>query len=373
MAILTFNKDYSNSVELDSVLMGVPTSNEYWNVGTHPLITIQNILTYMPTTEISPAAYVAETTYSIGNLVTYSSVIYESLSNNNLGNTPDISTDDWLPTNEESQKIKIFLNQVKQNANNDLRLNRKLIENQYIYHIAKNDHTPTSDFIGWAFEHKFSDYVVIRLNKIAFQANTDQEVTFSIVNNSSVIETINVTPSNGVFSFSDIDLSFSGFGTFYLVTESQSIKSDGEINDPLKYKGMICYPVEGNGSSISAANYFRTTSGNGMGFNVSAYIDTSSYISFNEIDFVNVYKWRLAYDLVNMMLFNPNANSDRFERNHTGINKELMIMESKDNKLNTISNKYEKLIKETRGLISNSFDRVLKQKDNDFKVKHTTL
>lgn len=373
MAILTFYKDYSNSIELDSLLMGVPDSDAFWNTGTSPIVTIKNILTYLPVEDIVADAYAAGTTYAIGDICTSNAIMYESILGSNIGNTPASSPTYWVVTNSDSQKIKVFLNQVKTNAKTALKLDRKLIENQYIYHIAKSDVTPNADYIGWGFEHKNSDYVSIRINKLAFQANTDQEITFSLVNNGAVVNTIAITPDNGRFVFSDVNLTMSGFGVFYLVTDAISIKTNGEVNDPLKYRGLVCYPVEAVGGTIATADYQKSMSGNGMGFNVSAYVDTSSFIVANEIDFVEVYKWQLAYDLVQLMLFNPQTNSSREERNMTEFNRDLMIMEAKDNKLNTITTNYNKALKQAKEAIAKSLDNVLKFQDTDIKVKHSTL
>ena len=371
--ILTFKQDYSSSVVLDSQLMGVPDSGAYWNAGTHPLVSINNILSYLPDTSITTSLYAAGTTYAAGDLITSSSIMYESLVSSNKGHTPASSPTYWLVTNEDSQKIKRFLDQVKENVKSALKLDRKLIENQYIYHIAKSDVTPTCDYIGWAFEHKNSDYVAIRLNKLSFQANTDEEVTFSVVNNGSVIDTFLITPNDGDFEFVSTDLVFSGFGTFYLVAPAQSIKSDGEVHDPLKYNGMVCYPVEGIGATAASAEYVRCVSGNGMGFNVSAYADTSQFVLNNEIDFVEVYKWQLAYDLIQIMLFNPHTTSDRNQRNLTEYNRDILTMEAKDNILNTITTRYNKVVSEAREIISKTFDSLLRNQDKDFTIIHSTL
>jgi hypothetical protein len=45
---LTFVQDYTSNVSLDTQLMGTPDSGINWNQGVHPLITINNMLAFMP-------------------------------------------------------------------------------------------------------------------------------------------------------------------------------------------------------------------------------------------------------------------------------------------------------------------------------------
>ena len=98
MAILTFKQDYTSAIILDSELMGVPTSGDYWNVGTSPLVTINNILAYLPKTEITISEYDEDKVYSKGELCLSESAMYESLADNNDGHSPSEYPLFWLAT-----------------------------------------------------------------------------------------------------------------------------------------------------------------------------------------------------------------------------------------------------------------------------------
>ena len=110
----------------------------------------------------------------------------------------------------------------------------------------------------------------------------------------------------------------------------------------------------------------------GTKFEVTA-LREGDYMEMNEIDFVEVFRWQLAYDLVQMMLFNPNTESSRDQRHLSESNANLLMMEAKDLKLNTIAAKYNEVVSEAKSVIARSFDNMLKFQDKDLTVKHSTL
>ena len=254
--ILTFAEDFTSNETLDSELIGTPESGLYWNRGTHPIITIDNLLNFLPKVTITFAAYTPSETYNKfdetrkrSDVVTFDGKIWQSIASNNLNNEPSDSSAFWLETNENSLRLKSFIFNVEDNALSALTLNRKLIENQYIYNIGENIQSLSNDYSGWAFEPKNSDYVKIRINQMSLQANTTDPVIVSVVNQGRLIDTITLNPDNGILEFKDVVYSFHGKGRFLFVFESQDVLSKNAYNDPLKYDGFVCYPVNGIGDT----------------------------------------------------------------------------------------------------------------------------
>tara|TARA_R110002126_G_scaffold57442_1_gene152193 strand:+ start:4484 stop:5611 length:1128 start_codon:yes stop_codon:yes gene_type:complete len=374
MAELTFAEDFSTNVSLDSTLKGTPDSGLYWNQGVHPLLTVDNIKSILPkfntaiTVWRSSVAYTIYTnSFELVNIVTYNDIVYQSISSN-TNKQPDTNPSDWLQTNIDSLRFKNLINSSKSNLIANTMLTRKLIENQYIYHVAKTDLTLDGDYSGWAFEPKGSDYVKIRLNQIAFQGNTTTPQNLYVVNQGQLITTLTLNPNNGILEFEDLGYTISGKGTFYFLVDSQSVKSDSSYNDPLKYDGFVCYPVSANGTTPEGSDIAISGSGNGLNFNVTAYLDSSEYISNNIVDFARAWQLQFAYDVTRTYLYNPSQRSNRNERIGDA---NLLQVEALDTNLNTVAKLYEAEIKTVKIAVNKTFDRFLKSKPA-FTVKTST-
>ena len=375
MSNLTFAEDFTTNVVLDKELKGVPDSGLFWNRGTHPLITINNILEIAPLISIAPLEWdilktydLFTTSFDVGNIVTYKDNIYQSLTSSNLGNKPDTSAGDWLLTNLNSLRIKSLINSSEDNLIAETKLTRRLIENQFIYNVGETTRELTGDYSGWAFEPKGSDYVKIRINEISFQANTDVNQSLYVVNQGRLINTLTLHPKNGLLEFEDLSYTINGKGTFYFLVDSQSVKSESAYNDSLKYKGFVCYPVEGIGGTPHGSNIKVTNLGNGLNFNVSSFLDSTNYIKNNIVDLSRALQLQFTNDVIKMFLHNPNARSNRSERI---INSNLVEVEAIDSNLETVAKKYRNEIRSVKQAINNTFDRFLKSKPS-FKSKRTT-
>lgn len=380
---LTFVQDYTSNISLDSQLMGTPDSGLYWNQGVHPLVTINNILTFLPNKDFTFVEWEIGATYNKyestelqSDIVTYNNVIYQSLTASNIGNQPDISPNNWLETNIESIRIKTFLKRVENNMIGQLHLNRKLIENQYIYNVGEYLHTLPNDYSGWVFEPKGSDYVKIRINQIALQANTTDSVSLYVVNQGQLITTLTLNPNNGILQFEDVGYEFSGFGKFYFVFDSQEVKTDSPYNDPLKYNGFVVYPVNGIGAAPQSAAYSSVSSGNGMSFNLTARLDSTQYITNNIIDFSDMLRAQLEYDILRLMLHNVNnrVNSDQRNISLDTLTLNLLTSETINTEHLTVAKKYNELLKDTKASINKTLDRFLKAESTPkFRVNRRVI
>ena len=379
--VLTFAEDFTSTVDLDSQLIGTPESGLYWNRGVHPILTVEGLLSYLPIISFTFPDWVVGTTYNEFNtsrkksdIVTKDSVIYQSLQDSNAGNDPATETAFWLPTNIDSLRIKSFIWTVEDNFRAALTLDRKLIENQFIYNVGETSQTLSNDFSGWAFEPKGSDYVKIRINQIALQANTDVQQSLFVINQGRLITTLTLNPDNGILSFEDVGYTISGKGRFMFVINSQDVLSENAFNDPLRYDGFVAYPVNGIGSTAASAEYSDSSIGNGLNFNVSAYLDSDLYITNNQVDFAKFLQVQMELDFVKTILHNANFRSNREERIlKTGaLAQQLLSTETLNLELNTIARKYEAEKKIAVEAVNKTFDKFLVKK-NPFRVKTTVI
>lgn len=379
--VLTFAEDFTSTVDLDSELVGTSDSGLYWNRGVHPILTINGLLAYLPLVEFTFSDWINTSNYDNfslsrkkSDIVNYNGELYQSIQASNTGNTPDSATTYWLKTNIESIRIKSFIWTVEDNFISALMLDRKLIENQYIYNVGDTLQSLPNDYSGWVFEPKGSDYVKIRINQIGLQANTSTPQNLYVVNQGRLIDTLTLNPQDGVLVFEDAGYTISGKGKFIFAIDSQDVLSNNAYNDALRYNGFVCYPVSGIGASPETATYAEGNIGNGMNFNVSAYLDSSVYVNNNKVDFAKFLQSQMEMDFVKMILHNPNFRSNRDERILAGgqQNIQLLSLEALNTDLNTIAAKYIKEKQLASEAINKTFDNFLRSK-NTFKVTRKVI
>lgn len=286
----------------------------------------------------------------------------------------------WMETNIESLRVKAFVWGVEDNVKSALSLQRKLIESQYIYNTGENVYNVigglvnlTGEWNGWAFEPKRSDYVKIRINQMSLQANTTENVSLYVINQGRLIETLTLHPNNGVLEFEKVGYTISGKGRFLFVFASQQVRSLGAYNDALKYDGFVCYPVRGTGEDVATARYSFGNVGNGLNFNVSSYLDSSVYLDNNKVDFASFYRTQFEYDAIRLFMNNPNAESNREQRNLNSERvQQLLATERLDSNMNTVAKKYNQERKQAIEAINKTFDSFLKV-DKGWEVRRRTL
>ena len=376
--ILTFAEDFSSTTNLDAELIGKSDSGLYWNRGVHPVLTTDNLVSLLPITDITFGDWSESSVYtkfsesrSKSDIVTVGGTLYQSLQDANTGN--DITdTDYWLPTNIESLRIKAFIWTVEDNMKSALSIERKLIENQYIYNVG-DEYRVLSGYNGWAFEPKGSDYVTIRINEMALQAEGTTPIPIYVINQGRLIETLTLTPDNGYLSFERKDYEIQGKGVFYFIFDGDGLNVKGSAyNDALKYSGFTCYPVSGSGDSPESIDYNQNVLGNGLNFNVSAYLDSSTYLSNNKIDFAKMLQAQMEMDFIKTLTMNANTRDNRTQDILNNGALSLLATESLEAGLNTVAKKYLSTLSSFKSIINNTFDKALQVKPK-FKVTRKTV
>jgi len=299
--VLGFAEDLTSDVILDSELTSVPESGMYFNSGVHESVTINKLLRNLPKLAFTPADYVAATTYGKfedsrkrTDIVTEGVKIYQSITATNIGNLPSANPDKWLETNVESIRLKIFIFKVQDRVLSELKLNKRLVDSQYLYSVGdviKDEVSPlTGDFHGWAFEPKGSDYVAIKINEIALQAPTSDPVELFVINQGVLKDTIVLNPTaDGRLTFEQQTnkILFGEKGRWILAFASQDVFTNGAFIDPLKFDGFVAYTVNGIGTPAESADYSISSIGNGLNFNITAYLDSTVYLNNNLVYFAS--------------------------------------------------------------------------------------
>lgn len=364
--VLGISQDFTSTVSLDSELTSLPSSGLYLNSGVHPSITVENILEFLPKTIFTFSAYDNAKAYEVFTLsrnakdiVTSDGKIYQSIKAG-TGNAVD-NTEFWLETNIESLRIKTFIQSVKDRVFSDLSLTKRLINNQYIYESSNTTEVNlTGDYAGWVLEPKGSDYVSIKVNEISLQKNGTTPVNLYVIHQNTLVDTITITPNNGELNFKPVDLVFGGKGVFKLVIDSTSVYRGVSTVDPFKFNGFLAYTTNGTGNAPETANYTYNTFGNGIGLNVSAFLDATQYIENNLSGFGNYIRAVFEVMVFEMYLHNSNNRSNRVQR--IQMDDKMLIAELKDMTAETIIKKYHREKKRALEEIQRTFDTQLKPK-----------
>lgn len=376
--ILGIAEDFTSDAVLDSQLK-TSSSGLFLNSGTHPCITVQNLLEFLPNN-----AYTVTTAWSSGttygkfedsrnktDLVTKGGNIYQSIKAANLNQDPEEADSTyWVETNIESLRLKNLIFSVLDKVESDLNLTNRLINNQYIYEVGDTTVTLPNDYAAWIFEPKGSDYTKNRINKISIQKAGTTPISLYVINQGQLIDTLSITPSNGSVEFKALDYTFSGFGKWIFAIDSTSVITGGNYVDPNKYDGFVCYTATGTGDAPETATYSFSTSGNGLGFNITTYLDASEYITNNINEFASYVKAAFEYVVFTMFYHNPNNVSNRVQR--IQMDDAVLLGELKRLDSDTVAKRYHQEKKRAIRKLDKTFDTQLDNND-DFEIEVSSV
>lgn len=375
--ILGISEDWTRDITLDSALKSVPSSGLYVNKGVHPSITLDNLLSFLPNTVFTFLAWSSETTYEVfltdykkTNIVTKDGKVYQSIAVTNLNQDPATQTGYWLETNIESLRLKVFLKSVEDRVLSDLNLHKRLITNQFLYEQGDTVKTMPNDYVAWVFEPKGSDYVTIRINQISLQKDGTTPVNLYVINQGNLVETITITPDNGNINFENKEIVFKGKGQFKLAMASSDVYVGGATIDPLRFNGFVAYTANGTGDTPQGAKYTYNTFGNGIGINVSAYLDSDVYVDNNLSEFGSLIRATFEFMAFEMFLHNSNNASNRAQR--IQMNDDLLLAELKNMQGETIVRRFHREKKKAIEVLEKTFDTQLSKKQG-MRVKLTSL
>ena len=369
--------DYTSNKTLDAELLASPDSGLYFNSGVHPSITIDNLLHFLPNIDKTPANYEAGTTYGkyldsrlFSDIVTDVGIIYQSKVANNTGNTPASSPDEWLETDLDSLRIKRFIQSVEDKALSDINLVKRQLDSQYLYNLVEQNRELVpqllpSDFAGYSFDFKGSDYAFLTINEIALQATTAAPQNLYVINQGVLIDTLILSPNlEGRLVFEDIDFVVpADKGMWIFAIDSQDVLRDSGFLDPLKFDGFVPRIVSGIGSTPESAKYSFGSTGNGLSFNITVHFDPAVYLSKNLKNFGKLL--RAAFELQTLRMFRSNSNNksnrqELIQMSDEQLRDEVLVVGG-----NTSAGNYEKAKTEAKSMLGKTFDREINNNAND--------
>jgi len=363
--VLGISEDYTLDIEFDSNLTNIPSSGLYINSGVHPSITNENILEFLPKTVITFAEWSSSKTYAVftetrnkKDIVLHDGKIYQSIKSAVNQNPSDEDSEYWLESNMESLKIKNFIEKVKDRVYTDLSLDKRLINNQFIYDNGKNPTTLLNNYAGWVIEPKGSDYVSFRINQISIQKDGTTPINLYVINQNTLVDTITITPNNGELNFVNTDIVLSGKGAFKLLIDSTDVYVGNGNVDPKRFDGFVAYTAIGTGDSPESSKYTYSTYGNGIGLNITAYLDSKVYIDNNLSNFGSFIRATFEYMVFQMFMHNSSNASNRVQRLQMADN--ILIAELKEVKADTVVNRYMNEKSKAIKMLEKTFDTQLK-------------
>ena len=370
--VLGISEDFTVDTDFDSQLTQLPSSGLYVNSGVHPSITNENLLEFLPKTNFTFSDWSDSTQYGVftetrskKDIVSLNDKIYQSILSGTNNNPEEDGSIYWLETNINSLRIKTFLQKVEDRVYSDLSLDKRLINNQYIYEDGDMEKTLPQDYAGWVIEPKGSDYVSFKINQISLQKSGTTPVDLYILNQNKLIDTTTITPDNGRLNFVDTDIVLSGKGEFKLVIDSTDVFTGNATVDPLKFKGFVAYTTVGSGDSPEDADYSYNVYGNGIGINITAYLDATRYIDYNLSEFGGFVRATFEYMVFQMFLHNSHNRSNRAER--LQMRDDVLISELKDMSTDTVVRRYYNQKKKAVRMLEETFDTQL-NKDSGIMI-----
>jgi hypothetical protein len=363
--VLGISEDYTVDIDFDSELTDIPTSGLYINSGVHPSITNENLLEFLPKTIITFLSWSATQDYKAftetrnkKDIVTKGGKIYQSI-NNSLNQDPETENSlYWLETNRNSLRLKNFIEKVKDRVYTDLSLNKRLINNQFLYDNGDVATTLLNDYAGWVIEPKGSDYVSFRINQISIQKSGTTPINLYVINQNTLVKTITITPNNGELNFVNTDIVLSGKGVFKLVIDSTDVFVGYKNVDPKRFDGFVAYTTNGTGEAPETSKYTYSTYGNGIGLNITAYLDSKVYIDNNLSNFGSFVRATFEYMAFQLFMHNSSNSSNRVQRLQMADN--ILMAELKEVKEDTVVARYLNEKSMAIKMLEKTFDTQLK-------------
>ena len=363
--VLGISEDFTVDIDFDSELTNIPSSGLYINSGVHPSITNENLLEFLPKTAINFSQWSAETDYGVftetrnkKDIVKHTGKIYQSIK---TGINQDPSTEGslyWLETNMNSLRMKNFIEKVKDKVYTDLSLNKRLINNQYLYDNGDIATTLLNDYTGWVIEPKGSDYVSFRINQISIQKSGTTPINLYVINQNTLVKTITIAPNNGELNFVNTDIVLSGKGVFKLVIDSTDVFVGNKNVDPKRFDGFVAYTTNGTGNTPETSKYTYSTYGNGIGLNITTYLDSKVYIENNLSNFGSFVRASFEYMAFQLFMHNSNNASNRATRIQMADN--ILMAELKETKADTVVARYLNEKRMAIKMLEKTFDTQLK-------------
>jgi hypothetical protein len=319
----------------------------------HPLLTHDNLQSIAPNFDrVTYPAWAVGTTYTVGNVVTYSSVTYRAL-RTTVGDQPNTSTEDWIrhyPYTEwirektQGSIAKVIVRWIEEKA---IQTNARSIFSQVnlfegagrIADTIAND----GKLAGFEINFRRGSFVKVVVESIAVQAS--EAGTFTLYLHSSgqpaAVDSQSVVYATaGAVQWVDVnwELKYDDDpGAAYYVVYDQNALPGLAINKAKDWSVPPCvdcsrgdfrsyrlwskyievHPlaVEGTAGTLWEIqdNAYDYNKNYGLNMRLSVHCDLTAWVTRNRLEFKNAIAKQVSVDLLREMAYNPNSRIGRKE------------------------------------------------------------
>jgi len=141
----------------------------------------------------------------------------------------------------------------------------------------------------------------------------------------------------------------------------------------LNYDGFECYTCSGIGNSPETAEYSYQTISNGLGFNISVYLDSTMYIDNNFTNFAPLVRAAFEYMAFEMFAANSHNVSEMAQRIQMDNNMLKFQVYDTNPANNSSINRYQKELRKAKDIIDKTFDTQLLLDDDGINVQISSI
>ncbi|MFW6370547.1 MAG: hypothetical protein ACOC10_05000 [Bacteroidota bacterium] len=350
--LVKFKPDFDNHV-IDDTLIGISDSKLYYNQGTHPYITLDNILSMAPRTSgWTIADYDATKTYYIDQVVSYSGSYYYSLIDSNTGNQPDTSTTSWKETTLESLFLRREINGCIDQMLSDVVKAKPLVDHEHLYRIEDTDTTidNASNYVGFEIRPRDSEQLRVIINAIGVQfSEANSDLVIYLYNQNTKVAEFTVDSLENEFSWNTLssDNELYGIGKRWFLFYNQDDVNGVAINHDFMISNTVSayvdiYPFE---VSNSTTNFLLdvdgyTNNSYGLGLELTVNCELTDFIVKNKHSFAKLLQLQFAFRMLESFYFNPEARENLSKRN-IHVSREELLAEIRSENKNTIVSRLE--------------------------------
>lgn len=372
--MIGFKHDFTTDAFLDKEIL--KNSSDFCCLNENaPLLTLANILDFLPKIEINFSIFSINKTYfsfaetqDYNSILTYNGELYQCIATS-IGNLP---TDEnfFIKTNLDSIRLKSYINNVLEKVKEDLQLSYNLIENQSIFPSNLNmKYTPINDKIGVSFEKRGSDYISIIINEFSAYADVNDN-TFNLYHylNNSLKKTISINNSfSNEYQTNFINLELNEKGSHVLAIDKRPMFNSNKQINPLRYDSFIYNNVE-----LTNGRFVRSSvSCNGIGVNVSTALKSDLFLKHNLKLFHRFLKATFEYLFYQTILINSNKRINSNTR--LLFDEKLLLSELKNKDTDSVLNRYLKEKDLALSLMKKTFDKQINKNTDEMEIEITTF
>lgn len=349
ISLVKFRPDFDTDY-LDDTLMGDSTSGLYFNLGVHGLVTLKNILAMAPRVSGWNVAEYADTaTYQKMQVVSYDSVYYYSLINDNSDNQPDLSPDSWKASTLQSIWLRREVEGVIEQVLADTVKAEPLIDHELLYRICDTTYTVDNNsmFVGFEIRPRNSEHLKVIINRIGTQfTGVNSDLTLYLYNQNTKVDEFSVETLENGFSWnglqSDDENELYGSGKRWFLFYNQDDVTGQAIdhdfishNKVSKFVDILPFEVPNTTTNFLKDVDGYTAHSYGLGLDLSVGCDLTQFLISNKQSFAKAIQYQFAYRMLDLFAFNSEAR-ENLQKLNISLHQELLVSELRSENNNSV-------------------------------------